>query len=369
LETDANSLQEIADESKTHLTSGLPIPTSSNLILEIWDQYVIIHSTRGENLNRTLGAVLDAALSEKDLIYSWWNDPYRVLIEAPNKLYEEEIKQITDIIKGLDSSETERLLMDYMHARFPFGYKMKFIAERFGVLPRGKIMGPDRIENLYYRFKDTPIYKETLREAYHDKLDLPALKEVVNGIKDGSISLIIKKVVEPSALAKHILEKYADIEELMATDATITDQIKYMQQNIESRSVNLACVNCGEWHTRIRIRELEKHPLCENCGSGLLAMMRRQQDPEHFQALLQRWNNGEELFGEDHEQLIHGRKTADMVLSYGRKAVEALMVYGVGPVTSYQVLSKMHRSDEEFYKDLLKAKIQYMKTRQYWADR
>ncbi len=31
-------------------------------------------------------------------------------------------------------------------------------------------------------------------------------------------------------------------------------------------------------------------------------------------------------------------------------------------------LSRMHRSDEEFYKDLLKAKIQYMKTRQYWAD-
>ncbi len=369
LETDVNSLKEIADESKTHLSSGVPIPTSSNLILEIWDQYVIIHSTRGENLNRTLGAVLDAALSEKDLIYSWWNDPYRVLIEASNKLNEEEIKQITNIIKGLDSSETERLLMDYMHARFPFGYKMKFIAERFGVIPRGKIMGPDRIENLYYRFKDTPIYKETLREAYHDKLDLPALKEVVNGIRDGSISLIIKKVVEPSALARHILEKYADIEELMATDATITDQIKYMQQNIESRSVNLACVNCGEWHTRIRIRELDEHPLCENCGSGLMAMMRRHQDPEHFQALLRRWNQGEELFGEDHEHLIHGRKTADMVLSYGRKAVEALMVYGVGPVTSYQVLSKMHRSDEEFYKDLLKAKIQYMKTRQYWADR
>lgn len=369
LETDAYSLQEIAEESRTHLSSGVPIPTSSNLIIEVWDRYLIIHSTRGENLNRTLGAVLDAALSEKDLIYSWWNDPYRVLIEAPNRLNDEEIKQIADIINGLDSPETERLLMDYMHARFPFGYKMKFIAERFGVLPRGRIMGPDRLENLYYRFKDTPIYKETLREAYHDKLDLPALKEVVQGIRDGSISLIIKKVVEPSALSRHILEKYADIEELMATDATITDQIKYMKQNIESRKVDLACLNCGEWNIRIRIRDLGEHPSCENCGSGLLAMMRRHQDPENFQSLLRRWNQGEELFGEDHEQLIHGRKTADMVLSYGRKAVEALMVYGVGPVTSYQVLSKMHRSDEEFYKDLLKAKIQYMKTRQYWADR
>jgi len=183
------------------------------------------------------------------------------------------------------------------------------------------------------------------------------------------VSVVVKTVPEPSALARHILEKYADVEELMATEATIADQLQYMKQSVEARSVNLACVECGEWHTRVRIRELDDHPRCGNCGSGLLAMMRRHQSPEHFQGLLRRWRQGEELFGDDMDQLVHGRKTADMVLSYGRKAVEALMVYGVGPVTSYQVLSRMHRSDEEFYKDLLKAKIQYMKTRQYWDDR
>ena len=369
LEADMGSLKEIADESKAHLKSGLPLPSLDNLILEVWDQYIIIHSTRGENFNRTLGAILDAALSEQELIYNWWNDSYRLLIEAPNKLNEHEIKQITDLITSLTHEEADRLLMDYIHARFPFGYKMKFIAERFGVIPKGKILGSERIENLYYRFKDTPIYQETIREAYHEKLDLPAVKEVITRIENEELEVISKKVLEPSALARHILEKYADIEELMATDATIIDQIQYMKENIESRRVNLACINCGEWHTNIRIRELEDHPKCGNCGSGLLAMMRRHQDPEHIQMLLRRWREGEELFGEDQDQLVHGRKTADMVLSYGRKAVEALMVYGVGPVTSYQVLSRMHRSDEEFYKDLLKAKIQYMKTRQYWANK
>jgi ATP-dependent Lhr-like helicase len=369
LVADIGSLKEIADESSAHLKSGLPLPNPNNLIFEIWDQYIIIHSTHGENFNRTLGAILDAYLSEYDLIYNWWNDPYRLLIETPNKLNEDEIQKVTDLITGLTQKEADRLLTEYMHSRFPFGYKMKFIAERFGVIPKGKIMGPDRLENLYYRFKDTPIYKETLREAYQEKLDLPAVKEIITGIRNGQIIMIIKRVTEPSLLARHILEKYADIEELMATDASITDQIQYMKESITSRSVNLACVNCGEWHTTIRIRELEDHPKCGNCSSGLLAMMRRFQDPEHLQRLLKSWREGDELFGEDQDQLIHGRKTADMVLSYGRKAVEALMVYGVGPVTSYQVLSKMHRSEEEFYKDLLKAKIQYMKTRQYWADK
>lgn len=369
LDTDLNSLNEVAAEAEAHLKSGVPLPSPDNLVLEVYDKYMVIHSVRGENLNRALGAILDAALSEMELIYGWWNDAYRILVEAPNRLNEEEVERVEKLVTGLTEADADRLLMEYMEARFPFGYKMKFIAERFGVLPRGKIMGPDRVENLYYRFKDTPIYRETLREAYQEKLDLPGVKELIRGIAEGRVSVLVKKVPEPSALARHILEKYADVEELMATDATIADQLQYMKQSIEARSVNLACVDCGEWHTRLRIREMDQHPRCGSCGSGLLAMMRRHQSPEHFQGLLRRWKEGEELFGDDMDELVHGRKTADMVLSYGRKAVEALMVYGVGPVTSYQVLSRMHRSDEEFYKDLLKAKIQYMKTRQYWDDR
>jgi ATP-dependent Lhr-like helicase len=369
MDADEGSLQEIADESEAHLKSGVPLPGPDNLILEAYDRYLIIHSTRGENLNRTLGAVLDAALSQKELIYNWWNDPYRVLVEAPHKVEARDLEEMRGILTGITGDDAERLLMEFLEARFPFGYKMKFIAERFGVIPRGKIMGPDRLENLYFRFKDTPIYRETLREAYQEKLDLPGLKEVMGRVRDGSVEVVSRLVAQPSALARHILEKYADAEELMATDATIKDQLGYMKESIESRSVHLACVNCGEWHKRIRIREMENHPHCGNCGSGLLAMMRRHQSPDHFLSLLKRFKEGEELFGDDQDQLVHGRKTADMVLSYGRKAVEALMVYGVGPVTSYQVLSKMHRSDEEFYKDLLKAKIQYMKTRQYWDDK
>jgi hypothetical protein len=38
----------------------------------------------------------------------------------------------------------------------------------------------------------------------------------------------------------------------------------------------------------------------------------------------------------------------------------------VGPETASRILGKMHSKEEEFYMDLLKAKIQYLKTRQYW---
>ena len=146
-------------------------------------------------------------------------------------------------------------------------------------------------------------------------------------------------------------------------------KLEYMKKSIRSRQVKLACMNCGEWTERMRVRELEERPSCGNCGSSLLAVLKRQQDQDIFLELFTRWRKGEPLVEDERDTLTNARKAADMVLSYGRRAVEALMVHGVGPVTSYQVLSRMHLEEREFYSDLLKAKIQYMKTRQYWDER
>ena len=60
-----------------------------------------------------------------------------------------------------------------------------------------------------------------------------------------------------------------------------------------------------------------------------------------------------------------GRK-ADLILSYGKQAVRALQVKGVSAETASRILGKMHFEDDKFYMDLLKAKIQYLKTREYW---
>jgi ATP-dependent Lhr-like helicase len=258
---------------------------------------------------------------------------------------------------------------EFIESRFPFGYRMKFIAERFGVIPRGKTMNYQSLENLYMRYKDTPIYTETLREVHQEKLDLPSVKEILAGVASGEVEVVAKLAESPSPLARHILEKYADVAEFMEATVTGEDQLEYMKKSVHSRNVKLVCMNCGEWSASQRVRDIDERPICGNCSSGLLAVLRRYHDKDAFMESYRRWRGGEELPEDEKDLLTQGRKSADMVLSYGRKAVEALMVRGVGPVTSYQVLSRMHQSERAFYADLLKAKIQYMKTRQYWDNK
>jgi ATP-dependent Lhr-like helicase len=325
-----------------------------------------IKSIANEIEAHTLGAIIDAVLSDEDLIYIWWNDPYRILVEAPRRIDKFDLKKIHEVLFPLSEDEVDRRLEEFIEARFPFSYRMKFIAERFGVIPRGKTLGARRLENVYVRFKDTPIYKETLREAHQEILDLSAVKEIMGEVASGEIEVVSIKSESPSPLARHILEKYADVAELMEAQISDSDQLDHMKKSIHSRLVNMACMNCGEWSLQTRVRELEERPVCGNCQSRLLALLRRQQDESSFLDLFRRWRDKEEITSEEKALLVKGRKTADLVLSYGRKAIEALLVRGVGPVTSYQVLSRMHRDEKELYSDLLKAKIQYIKTRQFW---
>ena len=369
LGADEAALKAAADEINAHTGAGFPLPTKKRILLEAYEKYLIIHSGYGERVNRTLGAILDALLSDHDLIYSWWNDPYRILVEAPRRITSYNLERIQGLISGITEEDAERLLNEFIEARWPFGYKMKFIAERFGVIPRGKTLNARSLENLYARFKDTPIYRETLREAHQEKLDLASAKEILSGAASGEVEIVSMLTKAPSPLARHILEQYADVAELMEATISVGDQLEYMRKSVRSRKVKLACMSCGEWSEEKRVREIDERPACGNCGSGLLAVLRRHQDAPEFLGLFNRWKGGEEVVGDDKDTLTHARKTADMVLSYGRKAMEALMVRGVGPVTAYQVLSRMHQDEDKLYSDLLKAKIQYMRTRQYWGER
>jgi hypothetical protein len=44
----------------------------------------------------------------------------------------------------------------------------------------------------------------------------------------------------------------------------------------------------------------------------------------------------------------------------------ALQIKGAGPETASRILDKLHSEETQFYMELLKAKIQFLRTREYW---
>ena len=370
LSTDKSTLLKPVEEIHEQLQERAPVPTHNRILIEVYDKYVIIHACFGEIVNRTLGCIFDTVLSDRELITGWWNDGYRILIEMPRKAESRDLEKLQAMLFGLTNKEVDKAFEEYLKARFPFSYKMKFVAERFGALPRGKTMGPERLARLPRRFEKTPIYEETLREAMLEKVDIPTVKRIMREVKREKIKVsTLFRLKKPTPLAYHILAKYAEIPELMAPERVLLSNIERMKRAIMARKASLLCLSCGNQMEEKRIRELPEKLVCEKCGAGLLAHLHLGQDPKIVQDFLKRRLDGEKLTPEELEQLTHARRTADLILSYGKKALIAFQVRGIGPETAFRILGKMHPDEDAFYIDLLKAKIQYLRTRPYWEDK
>lgn len=370
LSTDKKAVLKAAEEIWEHLKQNVPVPNHEEILIEGFDKYVVIHACFGEIVNRTLGSVFDTILSDQEIIVGWWNDGYRILIETPSKVTAENLGKMSKTLFHLADEEVDKAFDDYLKAHFPFGYKMKFVAERFGALPRGKTMGPERQEELVRRFGKTPVYEETIREAMMEKVDILTAKRIMKMVNDSKVKInTLLRLEKPSPLAYEILAKFLQTPELMAPERVLLSNIERMKKELSARIVMLLCLSSSDWTAEKRIRELPEKPVCEKCGSGLLAQVRLDQNPKSLLDILKRRRKGEILTPEELENLTYARRTADLTLSYGKKALIALQVKGVGPETAFRILGRMHPNDDDFYMDLLRAKIQYLRTKPYWDEK
>ena len=248
LGSDKASMQNAIAEVEEHIKQGAPLPTQDHIVIEVYDKYLVVHACFGELVNKTLGGIFDTILSEREVISGWWTDGYRILIEGPRKFNKLEIAELPQTLFGLNDEQVDYAFQKYLEAKFPFGYKMKFVAERFGVLPRGKTMSYQRQAELKSRFDNTPVYRETIREAMMEKVDLEHAKQVMRDVKSGKIKVsTLIDYENPTPLAHHILSKFADVTELMAPERVIVNNIDKFKMAIDARETTLMCMKCGEW--------------------------------------------------------------------------------------------------------------------------
>jgi ATP-dependent Lhr-like helicase len=221
------------------------------------------------------------------------------------------------------------------------------------------------MKELQVRFRLTPIYDETIREAQVERADFEGVKKIFKRIKEQNMDVrFFRSKNKPTPLAYHILYRHVDIPELIAPENVAADNMTRLRISIEGRAIDLLCFDCGTLATDIIIADLSEHPSCQNCKSALLAPVFWSSG--YVTSVLRKKRAKQSLDESEQKALTRSRRSADLVIAYGRRAVVAQSVYGIGPQTASRVLAKMHESDDEFYKDLLEAKLQFITTRPYW---
>jgi ATP-dependent Lhr-like helicase len=363
---DPYGVRRAVEEIETHRATGAPVPTNDRVLIEGFDRYIIIHTHLGDVLNFTLGEVIEELFRRQGLVRMWWWDSYRILFEMTADTADLDLEDLfLRLVFGVEEPVLGGACHGVLHRHFPWELQMKQIAERFGALSRGRLMYGGAMRELQVRFRLTPIYDETIREAQVERADFEGVKRIFKQIKERDLEVrFFRSKDRPTPLAYHILYRHVDIPELIAPENVAADNMARLRISIEGRPIDLLCFDCANLSVDIMIASIHEHPSCPRCGSKLLAPVFW--SSAYVASVLNKKRDKQALDETEQKALTRARRSADLVIAYGKRAVIAQSVYGIGPQTASRVLSKMHETDNEFYQDLLEAKLQFITTRPYW---
>ena len=332
------------------------IPTNYTVLVESQGDNVVIHTCLGTKGNETLGRFLSAVLAEQIGSVTLKIDPYRVMLQL--QIINQ--KMLEDILLKTKPDDIEFYLEKNLSESRLFQWRFIHVAKRFGAIRKDAEYGRIRLSKIIDLYSGTPVWKETLREIYTDKLDVEVVKEFLKKLQEKRLSLIFRKGLSPLGQAG-IKER----PELIGSGKPDLQILDIFGKRLDQKRIRLVCLNCGEWSQVYAVGELSEEIRCPKCHAKLIGMAGRTQieTQDYAKKKLQ----GKPLGPEEERRYERVRDTSDLIIVYGKKAVRAMATRGVGARTAKRILRGMYDSEKDFLKALLDAERTYIKNKRYWS--
>jgi ATP-dependent Lhr-like helicase len=353
---------KVKDLLTRHQRTGYTIPTDEKILIECYENYAIIHGCFGNLVNETLAKVLASLLSSRlGINIGTQVDAYRIAFIAPVSLNSELIKKE---LLGIMPRDIELVLSETLRYTSLFAWRLWTVAKRFGIVSQDTEYQSRRARMLASVLYPTPVFDEALREIFVEKMDIPNTQQVLHRIRRGEITINIAPInLEYSPLALPILDRIAphDILRPLVPTSSLIDVIR---ERLELGRVRLTCIFTGDYNAVRSLRTLTEKICCPKCGSTLIAALH----PNDVQvaAIVKKKVNKRELFPDEEREWQRAWLNAGLVQTYGKRALRALVARGVGPTTAARILRRYHRTEEDFYMDLIRAERDYARTRMFW---
>jgi ATP-dependent Lhr-like helicase len=352
---DPEAAGEFVDLVERQMKENLEVPDDCLVVVETDGPETVVNACFGHKANDTLGRVLMALLSAKfGSSVALDIDPYRITLTLPRIVLAEEIAHL---LLDVNPEHVEPILKVTLKNTMLLRWKMIHVARKFGAISRDVDYQKVSMARLLGVFEGTPMYREALREIYHDRLDLQNADLVLRGIKEGRIKVTTSS---PSPIGCSGRGGGRDITSPEHADGAVIDLLK---SRIMNDRVILFCVNCKKWKSMREVARVPDQPECPICGSKMIAALKPWEEDE---IKVVKKPEGKKT-AEEKRRTKRVFRNANLVLSYGKTAAIALASRGLGPETASRVIAKLRVDEQDFYRDILKAEREYARTKRFWG--
>ncbi len=332
------------------------VPDHENILIEYWEDYVILHTLFGSLVNETIGRVLSTLLTNKLGSVGLQTDPYRIIIKLPGY----QCRDVLDTFKKIDP-ETMRGILEITlpHGELFMWRRFIHVAQRLGMIARHADYGKAYIRKIIDVYLKLPPYLETLNEIFQEKLDVAKAKEVLKSIKSGKIKTHFKPGLSP--LGEHGLSKRYEI---VAPERPEREIFQAFEERLLSTKMGLICMNCGELLFSSSIKNLAGVLKCRKCRAKLIGYAPYAYVKE-AEKLVKKSLKGSKLTKEEEKYLKEMQDSASLILTHGKDAILTLAGRGVGVKTAARILRK-GVTGKDLLKEILEAEKQFARTKRFW---
>ena len=334
------------------------IPKKSILIIETTGRQMVLHSLLGSRGNETLGLFLSTLIGARQgYSVQYRTDPYSIFISLSRPI------NIVEILKTVEPHHIEPLLEHRIKGTDLFAWKLRQVAKRFGVLSESAENSVMMTRLIKARYKDTIVGQEAINEILSENMNQDVVIDYFHKISEGKIKIQEIRVNSfESPLSAAATEPISSNVLKLRPSSLILEKI---EKRIRNTWVRLVCMRLGCKYEKLKRIESIDEIQCPICKSRYIAVVHK--NKTGIKALLKKSINKKiKLTSTEQKELRTAKKSADIVLSFGKRAAFILAGRGIGPTTAIRILREPHKTTEDLLASIYHHEANFARTREYW---
>ncbi|MGQ9565885.1 MAG: DEAD/DEAH box helicase [Candidatus Bathyarchaeales archaeon] len=358
---DEDTIIRALHETIEHVRKGFSVPTDKRLVVEDWEEFVILHANFGLLANRALAQLLGQLISERTgYAVTVQHDPYRIFIQTMGTINGDGLINLFNEIKAMSDEMIREQLTRATVKTGLFKRRMIHVARRFGALKKWVDFSNVSLRSLMKSFEGTVIYEEALKETFTKDLDVTKTIQIINNLRKSEFEIQkINTAGVATPIARVGIERVSMKTDLIPPEKMRALLVESAKARLLNETRTFVCTNCWDYSAMVRIKDLPDKPLCPKCGSPALGVLRL--DEEQIQSITEK--KGEKPTKKEEEIKEYAKETARLVAKYGKPAAVALSARRVKPADIAKMLKQESTLTDNFYEAVLNAERKALKKR------
>jgi ATP-dependent Lhr-like helicase len=337
---------------------GLSIPTDKRVVVEDWDENVIIHCNFGTLVNRTLARILGHVISEKiGYPVGVQQDTYMIICQTVGEV---DSMYIANILRNMAKGDLEKYVDDSVAKTGLFKKRIINVARKAGALSKFANFSNVTLGRLMKTFEGTIIYEEAMKDALRQDLDVPSTCNLLNKMAEGEIQVVtLEKLMGVSPLGDLAINSMSITTDIVPPENITRIILESAKARLYNETRILACMDKLDWLEEITVKDFPDEFICPICGSKEIGVLDRTFEEVAQQQAIYRGGSKRE----PEWWWERAKDAAKLVSIYGRRAAIIASAKRINFTDAWDILAETEGESDEFFTQIIEAERESLKNR------